>query len=146
MVITFPTNTTEIIDAIRNTIGRDIVIYRAISGIPCSAGCSLDPVTNLSTNQFCQTCNGNYWLNAISGVTCSAHVTWRGGDIPIWVPGGQIVDGDCRVQIKYTVAMMDHVDNAKYFLVDGREFVKQDISLRGVPEINRIIVTLVQKE
>jgi len=146
MVILWPTNTTEVIDEIRNTIGRDIVIYGPVSGIPCTAGCTRDPVTNLSTDQFCQICFGNYWLGTASGITCSAHITWRGGDVPVWMPGGQIVDGDCRVQIKYTVTMMEHVDNSTYFVVDDREFIKQDISLRGVPDVNRIVITLVQKE
>lgn len=147
MSIYWPNNTTTIIDDIRDAIGRDITIYRTVSGIPCPAsGCTLDPVTNLSTNQFCTTCSGQYWINTTSGVTVTAHVRLRNVDVPVWTVGGFIVDGDAQIQIKYTQSSIDAVDNSKYFLVDGKEFVKKDISLRGVPKVNRIVVTLVEKE
>jgi hypothetical protein len=147
MSITWPTNTVTVIDDIRGAIGRDIFLYRSVSGIPCPySGDSLDPITNLSTNQFCPVCSGNYWLNTVSGITITAHVTWAGADQPIWVPGGRIVNGDCLVQIKYTVVNMDHVDNSEYFIVDSRKLIKKTAELRGVPNPNRILVALVEQE
>jgi len=145
--ITWPTNTADIIDDIRGAIGRNIAIYINVSGIPCTAsGCLLDPVTNLSVNQFCQVCHGEYWLSAVSGVLVEAHVTWKGADIPVWMPGGQVPEGDCRIQIKYTVANVGYVEAAEYYIVDGKTLIQDDVTLRGVPEINRIIISLVQKE
>lgn len=147
MTITWPDNTVEIIDAIRGAIGREIILNIAISGIPCpNITDSLDPVTNLSTNQFCPTCHGVYWLNSVSGVTLSAHVTWKGGDMPLWFPGGFVIDGDCLVQIKYTEETMSWVDIAESFDIDDRSLIKKSVTLRGVPEPNRILVTLVQKD
>jgi hypothetical protein len=145
--INWPSNTAEITDAIRDTIGRDITIYITISGIPCPAsGCSLNPVTNLSTNQFCSTCDGNYWINTTSGYVVNAHVTHKEVDTPVWEVGGRIVDGDALVQFKYTQANMDAVNNADYYIVDGRKFNMESLNLRGVPQVNRILVALVEEE
>lgn len=146
MVITWPSNTGDTIDAIRNTIGRDITIFTTVSGIPCPAsGCDLNPVTNLSTNQFCPVCSGSYWINTTSGVVLKAHIRTKEVDVPVWEVGGRIVDGDALVQIKYTIANMDYVNNSEYFLVDTREYIKKNIDLRGVPEINRILVSLQER-
>lgn len=147
MTITWPTNTVTVIDEIRDAIGRSILIYNSVSGIPCPySGDSLDPITNLSTNQFCPICSGNYWINTVSGVTITAHVTWAGADQPIWTPGGRIVNGDCLVQLKYSLVNMGYVDNAEYFVVDSRKLIKKTAELRGVPNPNRILVALVEQE
>lgn len=145
--IVWPTDTPDTIDAIRNAIGRDIIIYRSVQGVPCTAsGCDLDPVTQLSTNQFCPVCSGFYYINTTSGLTVNAHVRMKEADVPVWTIGGYIVDGDAQVQIKYNDANIAAVNNSDYFLVDNREFIKKDIDLRGVPTVNRIIVTLVERE
>jgi hypothetical protein len=147
MSIYWPDNTAVITDAIRDAIGRDITIYTTVSGIACTvSGCYLDPVTNLSTNQFCEVCGGNYWIDTASGITVLAHVRMKNVDVPVWTAGGFIVDGDAQVQVKYTEANIDAINNSQYFEVDGREFLKKDISIRGVPNVNRIVVTLVEKE
>lgn len=145
MSIKWPANTVTVIDDIRDAIGRDITIYKTISGIACP-DCSLDPVTNLSTNQFCSTCHGSYWMSTPSGCVVKAYVLTRGIDTPVMTVGGYIVDGDAQVQIKYTVANMDLVDNAEWYHVDSKKFIKKNIMLKGVPDINRIIITLVEKE
>lgn len=147
MSIYFPANTTDIIDEIRDAIGRDVTIYTTVSGIPCpTSGCSLDPVTNLSINQFCDLCEGDYWINTASGVTVTAHVRMKNVDVPVWTVGGFIVDGDAQIQVKYTQVALDAVDGAEYYSVDGKEFVQKDLSFRGVPDVNRIVITLVEKE
>lgn len=147
MSIYWPDNTTDIIDDIRDAIGRNVTIYTTVSGIACTvSGCSLDPVTNLSTNQFCETCGGEYWLSTTSGVTVLAHVRMRNVDIPVWTVGGFIVDGDAQVQVKYTEATLAAIEGAEYYDVDGKQFLQKDLSFRGVPAVNRIVVTLVEKE
>lgn len=147
MAIYWPDNTPDVIDEIRDAIGRDVTLFTTVSGIPCTvSGCDLDPVTNLSTNQFCPTCDGDYWINTASGLVVNAHVRMKNVDIPIWTVGGFIVDGDAQIQIKYTVANIQAIDNVEYIIADGKEFLKKDISLRGVPQVNRIVVTMVEKE
>lgn len=145
--ITWPTDTADTIDAIRGAIGRNILINITVSGIPCSAsGCGLDPVTQLSTDQFCPICSGFYWTNTTSGYVVNAHVNWGQSDTPIWETGGRVVEGDCLVQMKYTIANVAAVDEAKSFVVDGKTLVKDAVDYRGVPDINRILVTLTQEE
>ncbi|MCK4822760.1 hypothetical protein KA005_43755 [bacterium] len=147
MTINWPSDTITVIDAIRDAIGREITIYSTISGMTCPAsGCGLDPVTNLSIDSFCVTCSGFYWINTVSGLAVTAHVRLRNVDIPVWTVGGFIVDGDAQVQVKYTSTVMDAIDNVDHFLVDGKEFLKKKLSLRGVPTVNRIVVTLEEKE
>ena len=142
--IVWPSNTATIIDEIRDAIGRDILINVTISGIPCTAsGCGvLDPVTNLAVNQFCPVCSGMYWINTISGYTANAYVQWGKGEIPIWETGGMIMDGDCTIQLKYTPANITAIDSAANIIVDGNVLVKESVEYRGVPDINRVLVTL----
>lgn len=148
--ITWPSNTVTIIDEIRDAIGRDILINVTISGISCPAsGCGvLDPVTNLAVNQFCPVCSGLYWINTISGYIVNAYIQWGKGEIPIWETGGMIIDGDCVVQLKYTPANITAVDDSTNFVVDGKVLIKESVEYRGVPNINRVLVTLndVEKE
>ena len=95
MEILFPEDTEETIDAIRDAIGRDVLFVTATySG--CNT-CSLDPTTNTSTDSFCPTCSGIYWIPTYTENAINAHVTWAGADIMGWVAGGQYFDGDCRV-------------------------------------------------
>ncbi len=148
MDITFPSNeVTETIDAIRAAIGKDITIFITVSGIACSEpGCDLDPVTQLSTDQFCLTCNGDYWINTISGYPVLARVLYQGVGTPAWNPHGMLFHGDLQIRLKYTTANLDAVINSAHFEVDDRGYILKDYELRGVPEPNRIVVALVQKE
>ncbi len=142
--IYWPSNTTTITDEIRDTIGRNIRINVTVSGIPCPAsGCGvLDPVTDLAVNQFCATCSGFYWINTISGYRIKAYIQWGRGEIPIWERGGTIIDGDCLVQMKYLPATITAIEDSKNFIVDGKKLIKESVEYRGVPDINRVLVTL----
>lgn len=149
MTIQWPTDEHRItiIDEIRAAIGRPITINITISGIPCSvSGCNLDPTTGLSTNQFCPTCQGAYYINTVSGVTVTGYISWGMFDRPLWQRGGPIVEGDCIVQIKYTVANVGYVNNVDSFVVDGKTMNKKSVDYRGVPTINRILITMKQEE
>lgn len=145
MAITFPTDTKEVIDEIRGTIGRDVTIFVTVTGIACTEPtCSLDPVTNLSTNSFCTVCGGNYWLDTISGWTCSGHIRWLGADKPLWVPGGVIEEGDCKVTITHSVGALNNVKNSHHFVVDNIEMYMKSYRLKGVKPVNRIQVILLE--
>lgn len=146
MVINWPEEeATSVTDAIRNAIGRNIDIYVSVSGIPCTV-CDLDPVTNQATDPFCPVCDGEYWLNTVSAYTVLAHVTHADDDTPVWTTGGTLFTGDTRVQIKYTVSSYNAVNNAQYYMVDSTKYFKKAVTLRGVPNPNRIIVSLEQQD
>lgn len=146
ITITWPTaQDVEVVDAIRGAIGRETTWYIISSSTPCPT-CDLDPVNNTSTDSFCPTCSGNYWIPTYSGVTISGHITWGFSEQMGWVSGGQMDEGDCRVQIKYTPDNLSVVDEAIYVMVDGK---KMDITkriYRGVQSINRILVDLAEDE
>lgn len=145
MVIVWPDNTKEVIDDIRGAIGRDVEFYVVASSIACPT-CELDPITNHSTNSFCPTCSGIYWVPLYSGYTISGHVTWGNSDFENWYPGGYQFDGDVRVQIEYTLANLDIVDNAEYVYVDDKVMEIKSFILRGVQAINRILIDMIEKE
>ena len=144
MEILFPEDTEETIDAIRDAIGRDVLFVTATySG--CNT-CSLDPTTNTSTDSFCPTCSGIYWIPTYTENAINAHVTWAGADIMGWVAGGQYFDGDCRVQIKYSTANLTIVEDTEYVEVDSKILTIRSKIFRGVQNLNRIILDLIEKE
>lgn len=143
MSLTFP-STTDTIDEMRNAIGRNITI-----NVPVLSGClacSLDPVTNTSVNSFCTVCNGDYWIKIIEPHVVLAHVNWGKTDKLGWVSGGQYFDGDCLVQLKYTEENNNLVASGISYIVDGITLRKDTQIYRGVPEINRILVNLMEIE
>ena len=138
MEIMWPSNTTEIIDKIRGAIGRDVTFYSpSYSG--CST-CSLDPVSQDSTDSFCPECDGVYWVSTFSGVTVSGHITWAGADILNWETGGQLFDGDVRIQIKKASGIIEMLDSTEYIIVDEKKVEEKSRILRGVKEINRVLI------
>ena len=148
MSITFPTNTADVIDEIRGAIGRSITFYVVtVSG--CQA-CTLDPITNTSTDSFCPVFSGVHWIVTLSGAAINAHIIWGNVDSLGWYPGGQTLEGDCRAQIKYTLPNITIVDSVfenqsiygAYIDVDGKHMEIKNKVLRGVPEINRILIDL----
>lgn len=143
MQIIWPSNTTDVIDEIREAIGRNIVID-VPQTIPCSA-CSLDPITNTSTNSFCQTCGGVYWIPVMSGITVLAHVTWGPSDQLGWVTGGQLLEGECRIQIKNTPQNSYAVLSGTDYHVDDKIMYKKNTIMRGVKDLNRIIINLKER-
>lgn len=143
--ITWPDYTTEVVDAIRGAIGRDTYWYIVASSTPCPV-CSLDPVTNTSTNSFCVICSGTYWIDVYSGVSISGHITWGTAEVLQWTSGGQYFTGDCRVQIKDTPSNRATVDNTKYAIVDTKKLRIDKVIYRGVKQLNRILIDLVEDE
>lgn len=143
MNITFPSNTTEIIDSIRGAIGRDVYFYTE-SKIPCSA-CDLDPVTDTSLDSFCPVCSGLGYQYTYEESTISGHVIHNPQDMMKWTSGGQLYEGDCRVQIKYTLANDAIVNSATRVNADGDNYTIHKKIYRGVPEINRILLDLKQR-
>ena len=144
MTIVFPDDTKEVIDAIRGAIGRDVDFY-----VPTLSGChvcSLDPVTNASTNYLCDYCSGTYWIKTYSTVTLSGHITWGPADVLQWHPGGQMFDGDCRIQIEYTETNKQTAEDADYVVADNIQLEIKRKTYRGVKELNRILLDCVERD
>lgn len=145
MTIVWPSDTKDIIDKIRDAIGRNITVNVAISGTACST-CDYDPVNDESTDPLCPECNGLYWRNTISGWVTVAHVRWGSADRPIYTPGGRAFEGDCIVTIEYTASGLNNIENSESFIVDDKELIMEDFILKGVPNINRITIALIEKD
>jgi hypothetical protein len=142
--IIFPEDTESVIDSMRDAIGRPTEWHMVtLSG--CYV-CELDPITNTSTDSFCPVCSGVYWIPTYEVTIISGHVTWGFSEQLGWVTAGQMMEGECRVQIKYTVANLETVENAKKIFVDGKEMQMEKKTLRGVKNINRILIDLNEKE
>jgi hypothetical protein len=135
----------QVVDEIREAIGRNVTFHYLVSTSGCPV-CSLDPVTNESTDSFCTTCSGEYWIPSYSGEAILAHVNWGFSEQLGWYTGGQQMEGDCRIQIKYTVTNIDIVDKTKWIEVDGRNMLIVKRILRGVQPLNRIILDLSEKD
>lgn len=142
--IVFPDNTDETIDAIRTAIGRNVIFVEKIESL-CPT-CTLDPISNTSTNAFCPTCSGVGYIYTTSGYTVMAHITWGGSELPNWQSAGYIFDGDCRIQIKYTPEAVLAIKNSDYIVVDDKRLTVKKKILRGVPNINRILLDLKVQE
>lgn len=143
-IITWPSTTKEIIDDIRTAIGRVITFYtETVSG--CSV-CSLDPISNESTDSFCPSCSGLYWIPVLTTSGILAHITWGSSESLNWVSGGQLFEGDCRVQIEYTPEHITVVDTSAYVEVDGKKMDINKKILRGVQPLNRILLDLKERD
>jgi hypothetical protein len=142
-MISFPDNTKQIIDNIRGAIGRNINIGTTILGSECPA-CTIDPLTNMSSDPFCSTCSGYGYLTSISGTTVSAHVNWNVLGSKEYHSGGFIEVGDCIATIEFSEELLSVIENADYFEIDDEKVFLKEYDLRGVPDINRIRMYLQQ--
>ena len=143
--ITFPSNTSEIISEIRKAVGRDVTFVTVPSSSPCPI-CSLDPITNTSTDSFCYYCSGDFWVPIYSSYVTIAHILWRPFDFVSWQRAGQLFDGDCRLQLEYTPENITVLDITSYVVVDDKRLEIKRKEFRGVPEINRVILDLIESE
>ena len=147
MTITFPNNTKDKIDDIRDAIGRTIIFNSLAGQQACTAsGCSLDPVTNVSTNSFCPVCGGEYWVDVISGYPLTAHVRWNSMDKGVGYTAGEVFEGECRVQIEYTALNVTIVNTSETVEVDGKLMSIDRRIYKGVPTLNRIVLILNEEE
>jgi hypothetical protein len=63
-----------------------------------------------------------------------------------WQTGGMIFDGDCTLQIAYSGGIEDLVDKTRYVVVDNKTMEIKKMALRGFQGLNRVIITLIEKE
>lgn len=145
MIPQFPSNTRDIIEQIINQDGRLVTFGVIVSQSGC-AYCTLDPISQTSTDSFCPVCSGVYWINTYDEWQTIAHVTWGRSEDRDWMTGGMIDNGECSVKFMHTPEAEAIVHAAEYVIVDNRQMDVQKIILRGVPQVNRIIVNLKEKE
>jgi hypothetical protein len=147
MIPAFPTNTRAIITEIINQDGRPVT-FNVTASVSGCYNCDLDPISHTSTNSYCPVCSGQYWINTYSGWEVTAHVTWGKSEEKDWQTGGMVDNGECQVKFMHTPEAEEIVHNTEYVVVDDRimKTIPNGIILRGVPEINRIIVKLKEKE
>jgi hypothetical protein len=143
MPITFPSNTKSIIDEIRGAIGRDVTFNKAVETI-CPSGHGVDPITGDSIDPFCTICSGVGTIITYSGTTVPAHITHDPSSTH-WTPGGTLPMGDCRIQIEFTDSNLTVVEEAEHVLVDDLKYKIHKVTRRGVPEINRLLIDLVER-
>ena len=141
----FPSNSRDYIEEMINQIGRQITFYLVESWSGCY-NCSFDPISETSTDSLCPVCSGNYWIPTYSGMELTAHITYGKVDEKAWVTGGLIDDGTVNVKVMFSGNVADNINNSEYVIVDGREYDVINVDVRGVPEVNRILVKLKEKE
>jgi hypothetical protein len=144
MIPQFPSNTRDTIEQIIHSIGRPVTFHVVATTSGCYL-CSLDPITETSTDSFCPICGGSYWIPTYTGIMYSGKISW-GSEQKDWSTGGYIDVGDCLVTIMHDAAAERTVFSSEFVTVDGRELNTKKVIIRGVPEINRILVTLKEKE
>jgi hypothetical protein len=140
----FSFDSTEITNKIREGIGRTVTFYREYK-TDCPT-CELDPVHQTSLDSYCPTCSGTGWLYTYSGVPMKAVITNKPMDTQQRYTGGYTFDGDCLIQVEYSTANLEVVDGATFITVDDTDYTVKNKILRGVPELNRILVNLKQKD
>lgn len=132
------------IESIIHDIGRDIELFYVYSTFECPA-CDLDPITQTSQNSFCEVCSGLYYIPVYSGVTMSAHVTWKYDYKTEFETGGMVFIGDAQVKVMHSPEREELVKNAEYLVVDGKTMDVVKETLLGTP-VNRIIVSLKERD
>lgn len=131
------------IEEIIGLIGRNVDFYYVYSSQACPA-CSLDIVTNTSTDSYCQTCSGVYWIPIYSGVTMSAHVTWRYDYKNEFTTGGITLIGDAQVKVMHSDERESLIKEVEYLVVDGKTMDLERTTILGTPP-NRIICDLKER-
>lgn len=142
-MISFPSNTRDTINLIREAIGRGVVFYSGIySDCPT---CEIDPITGHSYDSFCPTCSGLGYFVTYSGTEVLAHITYNPGETMQFTVGGNYPAGDCRLQIEHTPTNVTILDQTEYVMIDGKKFDVRKKFLRGVKEINRILIDCIER-
>jgi hypothetical protein len=147
MQITWPSEQSRLdyLQALEATVWRPVTFEYVTSISGCSV-CSLDPVTDTSTDSFCPVCSGIYWIKTTSGVDIKAHVTWAHSEGLAWYSAGQQFTGDCQIKVIYNAVVSGIILNSEGVIVDDRDMQITKVGLLGAPTINRITLSLKERD
>lgn len=145
MLPPFPSNSRDYIQEMINIDGRPVGFYMAVSFSGCPV-CSLDPISNTSTDSFCPVCSGLYWIPTYSGLELQTHVTYGRVDNKEWATGGLVDDGTVTAKVMFSGWISDYINQTNYVILDGRTYDIVDVDERGIPERNRILVKLKERQ
>lgn len=134
------------IDAVRESIGRDITFYTEHK-TPCTL-CLPSGFYNAASDSTvyynCPVCAGNYYLTTLSGHIILARVRWTNDEAITASPGGKYYIGDATATIDANdrqVAEDCFTFNGKV-VVDNHDMFITKILPMGAPEPNRYRVVL----
>jgi hypothetical protein len=129
----------QIEEIINNSTGRDVDIFYVYSTYECPA-CNLDPITQTSTDSFCETCSGVYFIPVWSGIMWSGHVTWKYDFKNEFETGGRVFIGDVQTKFVYETERESILKTPKtYLVVDDITVDIIKTTQLGNP-INRLVV------
>src|SRR3990172_2103937 len=127
------------IEEMIHAVGRDVEFFYVYSTYACPV-CDLDPITQTSTDSYCETCSGTYWIDVYRGVTMSAHITWRFDYQNEFETGGRYFIGDARVKVMHDATREQLIKTPKtYLIMDGKTMDIEKQTLLGTP-VNRILI------
>jgi hypothetical protein len=135
----------QIEEIINNSTGRDVNIFYVYSSMACPI-CTLDPTTNTSTDSFCATCSGDYWIDSYSGVVWSGHVTWKYDYKNEFETGGRVFIGDVQAKVMHSDSRETILKTPKtYLVIDDITTDIVKLTNLGNP-VNRIIISCKERE
>lgn len=140
----WPSDTRNQIEEIIGMVGRNVDFFYVYSTYACPL-CDLDPVTQQSQNPYCESCSGVYWIDVYSGVTMSAHVSWKFDYHNEFETGGLVFLGDAKVKVMHTAEREAIIKSSDYVVVDDKIMNVEHTTILGSP-VNRIIVDVKEKE
>lgn len=145
MLPQFPLNTRQFIQEMIDQIGRPVEFYNIVTVSGCP-DCDYDPVAETSTDSFCPTCSGEYWIATYSGLQLDAHISYGEIDNKAWMTGGIIDNGIITAKVMHSGWIEEYINETEYVTIEDREYDIVNVDIRGVPEVNRIIIKLKEKE
>jgi hypothetical protein len=133
-------NIREQIDAVREEIGKNVIVY-----IPSLTECTLclasgyyDTISDKSIFFTCPECKGAYWKKGYSENIILARVHWTSNEGITATPGGKYFSGDAYIHVKpeYHSLLQEAQDGGKV-RIDGQDMAIMRINPEGTPEVNR---------
>jgi len=127
----------QVVADIIDTLSRIVTFYYVSGREVCPVCGGNDP--------FCQTCQGNTYVETLSTQDISATVKWKLGKLPEskrYRPEGQYLEGDCQLTFAYDDSYPPIIDATRKVVVDGRDCIVRGYYFRGEPEVNRIYVII----
>jgi hypothetical protein len=134
------------IDAVRESIGRDVTFYTEdrTACTLCLPSGFYNPATNSTVFYNCPVCAGNYYLDTVTTHDILARVHWTNDEAVNSSPGGKYFIGDATA----TIDALDRSVAEDCFTgqgrvnVDGHTMFITKIIPMGAPEPNRYRVVL----